>query len=88
MINRKISAARILKQQKRHSLEQLHKHKTVNLRGRAKRLCIGDGLHMSNAMSMMQAVPQIHYRVTRSGKVYGKYPNKAAFPSSSIPKIH
>ncbi|EZA60755.1 hypothetical protein X777_13995 [Ooceraea biroi] len=86
-INQTIPSAMILKQQKRHSLMQLHKHKTVSLR-RAKRLCTGDGLHVSSTMSMIQAVPQIHYRVTRSGRVYGKYPNKAAFPNSGIQEIH
>jgi hypothetical protein len=82
-INQKIPSTIALKQQKRHSLAQLHKHKTVTLR-RAKRLCTGDGLHMSSAMSMVQAVPQIHYRVTRSGRVYGKYPNKTAFSSNGV----
>lgn len=71
-----INQKMILKQQKRHSLAQLHKHKTVGIR-RTKRLCTGDGPHMS----MMQAIPQIHYRVTRSGRIYGKYPNKTAIPN-------
>ncbi|XP_018341264.1 PREDICTED: uncharacterized protein LOC108747873 isoform X1 [Trachymyrmex septentrionalis] len=72
-----INQKMILKQQKRHSLAQLHKHKTVGIR-RAKRLCTGDGPHMSDNMSM---ISQIHYRVTRSGRIYGKYPNKTAIPN-------
>ncbi|XP_012063965.1 PREDICTED: uncharacterized protein LOC105627290 [Atta cephalotes] len=71
-----INQKTILKQ-KRHSLAQLHKHKTVGIR-RTKRLCTGDGLHVSDNMSM---IPQIHYRVTRSGRIYGKYPNKTAIPN-------
>lgn len=82
-----INQKMILKQQKRHSLIQLHKHKAIGIR-RAKRLCTGDGLHMSDDMSMIQAAPQIHYRVTRSGRVYGKYPNKAAIPNGSIQGNH
>ncbi|CAL1684128.1 unnamed protein product [Lasius platythorax] len=82
-----INQKMILKQQKRHSLSQLHKHKAIGIR-RAKRLCTGDGLHMSGDMSMIQAAPQIHYRVTRSGRVYGKYPNKAAIPNGSIQGSH
>lgn len=73
---------KILKQQKRHSLAQLHKQKAVGIR-RTKRLYTGDGLHMSGNMSMIE-VPQIHYRVTRSGRIYGKYPNKTAITNCSI----
>ncbi|XP_011267022.1 uncharacterized protein LOC105257837 [Camponotus floridanus] len=80
-INQKI----ILKQQKRHSLMQLHKHKAIGIR-RAKRLYTGDGPHMSD-MSMIQAAPQIHYRVTRSGRIYGKYP-KTAIPNGGIQGSH
>lgn len=79
-----INQKMILKQQKRHSLAQLHKHKTVGIR-RGKRLCTGDGPHMSNSISM---IPQIHYRVTRSGRIYGKYPNKTAIPNGSIQESH
>ncbi|XP_012229055.1 uncharacterized protein [Linepithema humile] len=86
-INQKIPSAMILKQQKRHSLAQLHKHKTISIR-RAKRLCTGDGPHMSSALSMIQTVPQIHYRVTRSGRVYGRYPNKVAIPNGNTQGSH
>ncbi|XP_018360735.1 PREDICTED: uncharacterized protein LOC108759678 isoform X2 [Trachymyrmex cornetzi] len=79
-----INQKSILKQQKRHSLAQLHKHKTVGIR-RAKRLCTGDGPHMSSNMSM---IPQIHYKVTRSGRIYGKYPNKTAILNGSIQESH
>ncbi|KAM0733403.1 hypothetical protein ACS0PU_012952 [Formica fusca] len=82
-----INQKMILKQQKRHGLTQLHKHKAIGIR-RAKRLCTGDGPHMSGDMSMIQAAPQIHYRVTRSGRVYGKYPNKTAIPNNSIQGSH
>lgn len=79
-----INQKMILKQQKRHSLAQLHKHKTVGIR-RGKRLCTGDGPHVSGSISM---IPQIHYRVTRSGRIYGKYPNKTAIPNGSIQESH
>jgi len=82
-----INQKTILKQQKRHSLAQLHKHKAVGIR-RVKRLCTGDGPHVSGSMSMIQAGSQIHYRVTRSGRIYGKYPNKIAIPNSSIQESH
>ncbi|XP_072745197.1 uncharacterized protein [Anoplolepis gracilipes] len=82
-----INQKMILKQQKRHSLTQLHKHKAIGIR-RAKRLCTGDGPHMSGDMSMIQAAPQIHYKVTRSGRIYGKYPNKTAIPNGSIQGSH
>lgn len=77
---------KILKQQKRHSLAQLHKHKAVGIR-RAKRLYTGDGPHVSGSMSMIQAGPQIYYRVTRSGRIYGKY-LKTAIPNGSIEESH
>lgn len=82
-INQKI----LLKQQKRHSLTQLHKHKAIGVR-RTKRLYTGDGPHMSDDMSMIQAASQIHYRVTRSGRIYGKYPNKTAILNGSIQGSH
>jgi len=82
-----INQKTILKQQKRHSLAQLHKHKAVGIR-RVKRLGTGDGPHVSGSMSMIQAGPQIHYRVTRSGRIYGKYPNKTAIPNGNIQESH
>ncbi|XP_020278784.1 uncharacterized protein LOC109852230 [Pseudomyrmex gracilis] len=82
-INQKISSAMI--QQKRLNLAQLHKHKSVGIR-RAKRLCTGDGPHVCSSVSLIEAGPQItgFYRVTRSGRIYGKYTNKAAVPNGGI----
>ncbi|XP_011153433.1 uncharacterized protein LOC105191611 [Harpegnathos saltator] len=81
-VNRKIPSTMILKQRKRHNPAHLHKHKTANIR-RVKRLGTGDGPHVASAVSMIQAGPQIHYRVTRSGRVYGKYANKVAIRNGS-----
>ncbi|XP_076625880.1 uncharacterized protein LOC143344094 [Colletes latitarsis] len=44
---------------------------------RVKRFCTGDGPHVTNSASTIQS-QQIYYRMTRSGKIYGKYPHKAA----------
>ncbi|XP_034191671.1 uncharacterized protein LOC117609437 [Osmia lignaria lignaria] len=55
------------------------KHKHTSIKTKAKRLCTGDGPHVTNSTSAMQ---QIHYRMTRSGKIYGKYPNKVAMPAN------
>ncbi|KAL0129833.1 hypothetical protein PUN28_001824 [Cardiocondyla obscurior] len=78
-----INQRRILKQ-KRHSTTQLHKHKAAGIR-RTKRLCTGDGPHVTGSLSgIMQAGPQIHYRVTRSGRIYGKYANKTAIPNGDV----
>lgn len=85
-INRKIPSAIILKQHKRHNLE-LHKHKAAGIR-RAKRLCTGDGPHMSDATCMIPDGSQIHYRVTRSGRIYGQYPYKTAIPNGGIQENH
>lgn len=85
-IKQKMSSAMILKQQKRYNLA-LQRQKAASIR-RAKRLCTGDGPHVSGSMSMVQTVPQIHYRVTRSGRVYGKYPNKVAISSGDIQGSH
>lgn len=80
-LNQQVPSAIMLKQRKRHRLAL---HKNAGIR-RAKRLCTGDGPHVSNSISsILQAAPQIHYRVTRSGRVYGKYPNKAAIANGGI----
>ncbi|XP_034943978.1 uncharacterized protein [Chelonus insularis] len=39
-------------------------------------LCSGDGPHVSNHDDMIETIEEIYYRVTRSGRVYGQYPNK------------
>ncbi|XP_033231055.1 uncharacterized protein LOC117182124 [Belonocnema kinseyi] len=54
------------------------KHST-GIKTRVKRLCTGDGPHVTNS-SCVQETQQVNYRVTRSGRVYGKYPNKVVFP--------
>lgn len=47
------------------------KHNT-GIKTRVKRLCTGDGPHVTGA-SFIQTSPMMNYKVTRSGKVYGKY---------------
>ncbi|XP_043276828.1 uncharacterized protein [Venturia canescens] len=53
---------------------------TTGIKTRVKRLCTGDGPHVSGCV---QTAQQVNYRVTRSGRVYGKYPNKSATQSIS-----
>ncbi|KAK0089643.1 hypothetical protein PV325_005884 [Microctonus aethiopoides] len=53
-------------------------HHMTGIRTKVKRLGTGDGLHVSNGANIVQTTQQIHYRMTRSGRVYGKYPNKIA----------
>ncbi|KZC10628.1 PREDICTED: uncharacterized protein LOC107188717 [Dufourea novaeangliae] len=60
-------------------LQRKHKH---GIR-RVKRFCTGDGPHVTSSTSVIQT-PQVHYRVTRSGKVYGQYSHKAATLVNSI----
>lgn len=47
----------------------------TGIKTRVKRLCTGDGPHVSN--SSTSSLP-ISYRVTRSGRVYGKYHHKVS----------
>lgn len=56
------------------SLALSAKH-TTGIKTRVKRLCTGDGPHVS---ACVQTPQQVNYRVTRSGRVYGKYPYKNA----------
>ncbi|KAI4494376.1 hypothetical protein M0802_008868 [Mischocyttarus mexicanus] len=49
---------------------------TTGIKTRVKRLCTGDGPHISSSTSSIQTNRQINYRVTRSGRVYGKYHNR------------
>ncbi|KAK0181764.1 hypothetical protein PV327_004018 [Microctonus hyperodae] len=51
-------------------------HHITSIRTRVKRLGTGDGLHVSNDENVVQKTQQIHYKMTRSGRIYGKYPNK------------
>ncbi|XP_017888505.2 uncharacterized protein LOC108629982 [Ceratina calcarata] len=51
------------------------KHRHVGIRTKVKRLCTGDGPHVTSTTFAIQN-QQIHYKMTRSGKVYGKYPSK------------
>ncbi|XP_024939223.1 uncharacterized protein LOC107266188 isoform X2 [Cephus cinctus] len=53
---------------------ELHPKHSTGIKTRVKRLYTGDGLHVSS--SSMQVSQQVNYRVTRSGRIYGKYPNK------------
>ncbi|XP_053989717.1 uncharacterized protein LOC128882167 [Hylaeus volcanicus] len=66
------------KQQPRLKLENpILQRKYKHAIKKVKRYCTGDGPHVNNLSSAIQS-QQIHYRVTRSGKIYGKYPHKAA----------
>ncbi|XP_017793563.1 PREDICTED: uncharacterized protein LOC108575313 [Habropoda laboriosa] len=58
-----------------HILQRKHRH--AGIRTKVKRLCTGDGPHVTSSTFAIQS-QQIHYKVTRSGKIYGKYPNKVA----------
>ncbi|XP_076182044.1 uncharacterized protein LOC143154106 [Ptiloglossa arizonensis] len=73
------------KHQQRPKLENpVHQRKHKHGIKRVKRFCTGDGPHVTNSSSSSTIQSQqIHYRVTRSGKIYGKYPHKAATPTSS-----
>ena len=51
---------------------------TTGIKTRVKRLCTGDGPHVSSCAGIVQSSQQVNYRVTRSGRVYGKYANKVA----------
>ncbi|XP_046826949.1 uncharacterized protein LOC124427727 isoform X2 [Vespa crabro] len=60
-------------------LQQLQEHNcktTTGIKTRVKRLCTGDGPHVSPSSSSTQTNHQINYRVTRSGRIYGKYHNR------------
>ncbi|XP_076227817.1 uncharacterized protein LOC116429793 isoform X2 [Nomia melanderi] len=63
--------------------QRKHKH---GIR-KVKRFCTGDGPHVTNSASVIQ-IPQIHYKVTRSGKIYGKYPHKGAAQSNASQPGH
>ncbi|XP_011312752.1 uncharacterized protein [Fopius arisanus] len=56
----------------------LHPKHMTGVRARMKRICPGDGPHVSDDL---HEIPQVQYRVTRSGRVYGKYPHKVVIPS-------
>ncbi|XP_047355370.1 uncharacterized protein LOC124951269 isoform X4 [Vespa velutina] len=60
-------------------LQQLQEHNcktTTGIKTRVKRLCTGDGPYVSPSSSSTQTNHQINYRVTRSGRIYGKYHNR------------
>ncbi|KAK2587043.1 hypothetical protein KPH14_010997 [Odynerus spinipes] len=63
--------------QQQQQLQQQHKYKsTTGIKTRVKRLCTGDGPNVSPSSSSIQTNHQINYRVTRSGRIYGKYQNR------------
>nr|XP_050856175.1 uncharacterized protein LOC127066442 isoform X2 [Vespula vulgaris] len=67
----------LLGQYCQRQLRQEHNCKaTTGIRTRVKRLCTGDGPHVSPSSSSIQTNHQINYRVTRSGRIYGKYHNR------------
>ncbi|XP_057329580.1 uncharacterized protein LOC130670270 [Microplitis mediator] len=51
---------------------------TTGIRTKVKRLGTGDGPHLTACTNVNQINQKIYYRVTRSGRVYGTYPNKVA----------
>ncbi|XP_063990536.1 uncharacterized protein LOC135169435 [Diachasmimorpha longicaudata] len=59
----------------------LHPKHMTGVRARMKRLYTGDGPQVSNCDDTLETTQQVYYRVTRSGRVYGKYPNKVVIPS-------
>ncbi|CAK9825287.1 hypothetical protein ANTRET_LOCUS3329 [Anthophora retusa] len=63
------------------------KHRHVGIRTKVKRLCTGDGPHVTSPTFAIQS-QQIHYKVTRSGKIYGKYPNKVVLSVNSSQGSH
>ena len=74
------STATLTKQRLRSENSMLQrKHRHTGIKTKVKRLCTGDGPHVTSSTFTIQS-PQIHYKVTRSGKIYGKYPNKVATP--------
>ncbi|XP_031368388.1 uncharacterized protein LOC122721142 [Apis laboriosa] len=69
------STATLTKQHQRHRTENSILQRKQRIRTKVKRLCTGDGPHVTSSTFSIQS-QQIHYRMTRSGKIYGKYPNK------------
>ncbi|XP_078047890.1 uncharacterized protein LOC144475659 [Augochlora pura] len=63
--------------------QRKHKH---GIR-RVKRFCNGDGPHVTSSTTVIQS-PQIRYRVTRSGKIYGKYPHEVTVPANASQGSH
>ncbi|XP_048506840.1 uncharacterized protein LOC125499992 [Athalia rosae] len=61
----------------RHQISKLTtngKTTSTGIKTKVKRLCTGDGPHVSNNNSSFNGnPPPMNYRVTRSGKIYGKY---------------
>ncbi|CAD1477777.1 unnamed protein product [Heterotrigona itama] len=77
------STATLTKQRLRPENSMLQrKHRHTGIRTKVKRLCTGDGPHVTSSTFTIQS-QQIHYKVTRSGKIYGKYPNKVATPMTN-----
>ncbi|XP_076748875.1 uncharacterized protein LOC143422257 [Xylocopa sonorina] len=80
LTNTKASSTATLTKHHRHRIRAenpARKHRHTGIRTKVKRLCTGDGPHVTSSTFTIQN-QQIHYKVTRSGKVYGKYPNKVA----------
>lgn len=83
------STATLTKQRQRseNSILQRKQHRHTGIRTKVKRLCTGDGPHVTSSTFTIQS-QQIHYKVTRSGKIYGKYPNKVATPVTNSQRSH
>ncbi|XP_014609323.1 PREDICTED: uncharacterized protein LOC106789539 isoform X2 [Polistes canadensis] len=73
-------------QQQQQQKEDKCKGTATGIKTRVKRLCTGDGPHIfSSSSSSVQTNNhhQINYRVTRSGRIYGKYHNRI-LPTETI----
>ncbi|KAF7997958.1 hypothetical protein HCN44_009356 [Aphidius gifuensis] len=67
------SNEKIRKDNEQKKLSMILHPKEMIIDERMKQLCNGDGTHV---MPNCNGIIQIHCRVTRSGRVYGRYPNK------------
>ncbi|XP_043493185.1 probable serine/threonine-protein kinase MARK-A isoform X1 [Polistes fuscatus] len=72
-------------QQQQQQKEDKCKNTATGIKTRVKRLCTGDGPHIFSSSSSVQTSNhhQVNYRVTRSGRVYGKYHNRI-LPTETI----
>lgn len=73
LVNNKRSNNEKIRKHNEQKLSMILHPKEMIIDERMKQLCTGDGTHV---MPNCNGIIQIHYRVTRSGRVYGRYPNK------------
>ncbi|KAJ8672881.1 hypothetical protein QAD02_004142 [Eretmocerus hayati] len=69
---------------RRQQQHQEMRHEMSVVKSRLKRLNAGDGPHMikttrklARGANYVRISQQVYYRMTRSGRVYGKYPTKS-----------